>query len=85
MCDEIKTWKKQKLLEQILMRKAICKTQNFYILLDLLSITIELLITVSIYCYLRKCKSKQEHSLPFFVASNKLTIQIIKLVINSKM
>ena len=85
MCDEIKTRKKQKLLEQILRKKATCKTQNFYILLDLLSITIALLIAVSIYCYLIKCKSKQKHSLPFFVASNKLTIQIIKLVINSKM
>ena len=35
-------------------KKAICKTQNFYILLGLLLITIALLIAVSIYCYLIK-------------------------------
>ena len=32
--------------------KAACKTQNFYILFAFLFITIALLITVSIYCYL---------------------------------
>ena len=35
-------------------KKATCKTQNFYILLSILLITIALLITVSIYCYLIK-------------------------------
>ena len=35
-------------------KKATCKTQNFYILLSFLLITIALLITVSIYCYLIK-------------------------------
>ena len=35
-------------------KKATCKTQNFYILLAFLSITIALLIAVSIYCYLIK-------------------------------
>ena len=34
--------------------KANCKTQNFYILLAVLLITIALLIALSIYCYLIK-------------------------------
>ena len=34
--------------------KAACKTQNFYILLASLLITLVLLIAVSIYCYLIK-------------------------------
>ena len=32
-------------------KKAICKTQNFYILLAYILITIALLMVVSIYCY----------------------------------
>ena len=35
-----------------------CKTQNFYILLTFLLITIALLIAVSIYCYLIKYRTK---------------------------
>ena len=35
-------------------KKATCKTQNIYILLTFLSITIALLIAVSIYCCLIK-------------------------------
>ena len=35
-------------------KKVTCKTQNFYILLVFLLITIALLIAVSIYCYLIK-------------------------------
>ena len=42
-----------------------CKTQNFYILLSFLLITIALLITVRIYCYPIKYRSKQKHLLPF--------------------
>ena len=43
-----------------------CKTQNLYIILAFLLITISLLIAVSIYCYLRKkYKAKQKHLLPF--------------------
>ena len=38
-----------------------CKTQNFYILLAFLLITITLLIAVSIYCYLMKYQAKQKH------------------------
>ena len=33
-------------------KKAICKTQNFYMLLSFLLITIALVIAFSIYCYL---------------------------------
>ena len=35
-------------------KKATCKTQNFYILLGFLLITITLLTAVGIYCYLIK-------------------------------
>ena len=45
--------------------KAARKTQNFYILLAFLLITIALLIAVSIYCYLIKYRAKQKHLLPF--------------------
>ena len=38
--------------------KATCQKQNFYILLVLILITIELLIAVSIYCYLIKYQAK---------------------------
>ena len=46
-------------------KKAACKTQNFYILLTFLLITILLLIAVVIYCYLIKDKSKQNPLLAF--------------------
>ena len=42
-----------------------CKTQSFYILLTFLLITITLLIAVSTYCYLIKCRVKQKYLLPF--------------------
>ena len=65
--------KKQKLFQQILMKKNIpCRTQNFYILLAFLLITIALLIAVSIYCYLIKYRAKQKHLLPFNFTNNKL-------------
>ena len=41
-------------------KKATCETQNFYILLAFLLITIALLIAVSIYCYLIKYWAKQK-------------------------
>ena len=49
-------------------KKATCKTQSFYILL----ITIGLLIAVSIYCYLIKCRPKQKQLLPFHDTYNEL-------------
>ena len=45
--------------------KAACKTQNFCILLSFLLITMALLITISIYCYLVKYRAKQKNLLPF--------------------
>ena len=39
--------------------------QNLYILLVFLLITMSLLITVSIYCYLKKYQANQKHLLPF--------------------
>ena len=45
--------KKQKLFQQVLMKKKLgYKTQNFYLLLTFLSITITLLIAFNIYYYL---------------------------------
>ena len=39
-------------------KKVTCKTQNFYILLAFLLITIVLLTTVSVYCYLIEYQGK---------------------------
>ena len=67
------TTRKQKLLQKILMKKNItCKIQNFYILIAFLLITIELLIAVSIYCYLIEYRAKQKHLLPFQDTNNGL-------------
>ena len=46
-------------------KKAIFKTQIFYILIVFLLITIALLIAVSIYCYLIKYRARQKHLLSF--------------------
>ena len=46
-------------------KRAVCKIQNFYILLVFLLITIALLIAASIYCYQIKYQEKQKHLLPF--------------------
>ena len=51
-------------------KKAICKTQNFHILLAFLLFTIVLLIAVSIYCSLIKYQGK--HLLPFRNTNDKL-------------
>ena len=64
--------KKRKLFQQILMKKATHKTQNFYILFAFLLITLALLIAVSIYCYLIKYQAKQKHLLPFHDTNNEL-------------
>ena len=53
-------------------KKATWKTQNFQILLAFLLITIALLIDVSIYCHLIKCRAKQKHLLPFHFANKEL-------------
>ena len=52
MCDEvIKSYDKQAQFKE---KRAICKTQNSYILVAFLLVTMALLIAVSIYCYLIK-------------------------------
>ena len=48
------------------------KTQNFYILLAFLLITIALLMADSTYCYLKKYWAKQTHILSFPVTNNEL-------------
>ena len=53
-------------------KKAICKTQNFKILLAFLSIIIALLIAASIFCYLIKYQAKQKHLLSFHNTNNEL-------------
>ena len=53
-------------------KKATCKMQDLYILLTFLLITMELIIAVSIYCYLIKLRAKQEHLLSFHITNNKL-------------
>ena len=69
MCDEII---EETVLTNLNENKANSKTQNFYILLALLLITIALLIAVSIYCYLIKYQAKQKHLLPFNFTNNKI-------------
>ena len=54
------------------MKKKKRKTQNFYILLAFLLITIILLGVVSIYCYLIKYRAIQKYLLPFHVTNNEL-------------
>ena len=48
------------------------KTQNLYILLLFLLITIPLLIAVSSYCSLIKYRAKRKHLLPFHNTNNEL-------------
>ena len=61
-------------------KNIICKTQNLYILLAFLSITIVLLITVSIYSYLIKYRVKQKHLLPFHVTNNRRSFILINVL-----
>ena len=51
-------------------KEAICKMQNFYILLAFSLITIALLIAISFYCYLIKYRAKKETLLPCCDANN---------------
>ena len=63
MCGEIieetKTLPAKSTLTKTVLIK--CTSANFYILLAFLLITIVLLITVSIYCYLIRYQAKQKH------------------------
>ena len=64
--------KKQKQLQQVLMKKMQSARQKISILIGFLLVTIALLMAVSIYCYLIKYKTKQKHSLPFNVTNTEL-------------
>ena len=68
MCDEIT---EETVPRNLIENKANCKTQNFYILLAFLLITIVLLIAVGIYCYLIKYRAKQKNLLPFNFTNKK--------------
>ena len=65
ICDEIiKSYDEKKTIPRNFNEKNItCKTQNFYILLAFLLITITLLIAVSIYRYLIKYQAKQKRKI----------------------
>ena len=69
-CDEIVEQTKT-VLTSFLKKSLTCKTQNFYILLALLLITMALLTNVSVYCYLINYRAKQKYLLPFHVINNK--------------
>ena len=64
-CDEVIDSYDEETKTNFNEEKAACKTQNVYILLVFLLITIALLIAVSIYCYLIKYRAKQKHLLSF--------------------
>ena len=78
MCDEIieveetKTNFTTTFTKNFNEKKATCKTQTFFILLEILLITIALLIAVSIYWYLIKYGVKQKYLSPFHVTNDKL-------------
>ena len=73
ICDEIINVKETNFNE----KDITCKTQNYYILLAFLLITITLLIAVSINCYLIKYQAK--NILSFHNTNNELN----KFCINS--
>ena len=58
--------------KKLMKRKQFVKTENLYILLAFLLISVGLLIPGSIYCYLKKHRGKQKHLLPFDNTNNEL-------------
>ena len=69
ICDEvIESYNKETNFNE---KKATCKTQNLYILLAFLLITVALLIAVGIYCYLIKYLAIEKHLFPFHFTNNK--------------
>ena len=68
ICDEIVDVKEINFNE----KNITCKTQNFYILLAFLLITITLSVAVSIYCYTKQKKYQAKNLLPFHNTNNKL-------------
>ena len=71
-CDEITDAETKTIPTNFNEKNITCKTQNLYILLAYLLITIALLMAVSIYCYLIKYRAMQRHLLPFHVTNDKL-------------
>ena len=69
-CDEIIEAETKAIPKNFNEKNITCKTQNFYTLLAFLLITIALLVSVSIYCYLIEYKSKQKYSLPYYVTND---------------
>ena len=61
MCDEIIDAETKTIPTNFNERNITCETQNFYILLAFLLITIPLLIAVSINCSLIIYQAKQKH------------------------
>ena len=61
-------------------KKAICKTQNFFLLVAFLLITIALLLAVSANCYLIKHRAKQKHLLPFNDTNYQLKTNFILII-----
>ena len=53
-------------------KKVNCKIEHFYILLNVILITISLFIIVNIYCCLIAHRPKQESFLPYHDTSSKL-------------
>ena len=73
MCDEVIESYNEKIIFNE--KKAICKTQTFYILLAFLLITMAaLMIAVSIYCYLIKYQATQKH---FMTQNQKNSVLVV--------
>ena len=74
-CDEITdpySEEKKNYTKNFNEKKATCKTQNLYVLIAFLLITIKCLISVSIYCYVMKYQVKRKHPLPLQLTNDKL-------------
>ena len=72
MCDEvIESYGEETKFNE---KRVTCKTENIYILLAFLLVTLALLIAVSIYCYLIKYWVIQNYLLPFHFTNNKSKI-----------
>ena len=75
-CDEIIDAEETVTVTTNLMKKKQRVKQNFYILIAVLLITIALLIAFSIYCYMVKLKSKQNHLSAYYFTNTILIIYI---------
>ena len=74
-CDEITdAEEKETISTNFKEKKANCKTQNFYTLIEFLLIAIALLTAVSIYCYLIKYQAKPKDLLRFHLTNSESII-----------